>query len=402
MIDLVKNYSVMARRLKKSVIRELLSLTNRPGLISFAGGLPSKELFPAEEIKEITEKIIKDSPGAAFQYGSTEGYPPLKEEIVRLMNGRGYDVRPENILITSASQQSIDMTMKLFIDASDPVFVEQPSYPGGINSMAACGARFVGIPADDDGINTDILEEKLKYMVKEGEHYKLIYTIPDFQNPSGVTLSAERRHRLIELSKIYNFIIVEDTPYRDLRFEGNAPSPLFQMTEPGNVISLHTFSKVFVPGFRLGWICAHPDIIRKLAIMKQSTDLCSSAFTQAITAEYLRRDLLDEHVKVIIPAYRKKRDCMISALEEFMPEGVSWTHPEGGLFLWVRLPEYMDSEKLFYEAINRNVAYVIGSAFSPDGACRNNMRLNFSYPTEEQIREGISRLADLIKSHIGR
>ena len=400
MIDLVKNYSVMGRRVKKSVIRELLSLTNRPGLISFAGGLPSGELFPAEEIKDITEKIVTDNPATVLQYGSTEGYPPLKDEIVRLMNNRGYKVNTDNILITSASQQSIDMTMKLFIDASDPVFVELPSYPGGINSMAACGAHFVGVPIDDQGIKTDILEEKLKNMVREGEHYKLMYIIPDFQNPSGVTLSTERRQRLIELSKIYNFLVIEDTPYRDLRYEGDAPPALFQLTEPGNVVSLHSFSKVFVPGFRLGWICAHPDIIKKLAIMKQSVDLCTSPFTQAIAAEYLKRNLLDEHVSTILPVYKTKRDAMLKALSEHMPEGVTWTHPAGGLFLWVNLPEYMDSEEMFYEAINRKVAYVIGSAFHTDGSGKNHMRLNFSYPTPEQIEEGIKSLAELIKANM--
>ncbi len=400
MIDLVKNYSVMGRRVKKSVIRELLSLTNRPGLISFAGGLPSGELFPAEEIKDITEKILTDNPATVLQYGSTEGYPPLKDEIVRLMNNRGYKVNTDNILITSASQQSIDMTMKLFIDASDPVFVELPSYPGGINSMAACGAHFVGVPIDDQGIKTDILEEKLKNMVREGEHYKLMYIIPDFQNPSGVTLSTERRQRLIELSKIYNFLVIEDTPYRDLRYEGDAPPALFQLTEPGNVVSLHSFSKVFVPGFRLGWICAHPDIIKKLAIMKQSVDLCTSPFTQAIAAEYLKRNLLDEHVSTILPVYKTKRDAMLKALSEHMPEGVTWTHPAGGLFLWVNLPEYMDSEEMFYEAINRKVAYVIGSAFHTDGSGKNHMRLNFSYPTPEQIEEGIKSLAELIKANM--
>ena len=400
MIDLVKNYSVMGRRVKKSVIRELLSLTNRPGLISFAGGLPSGEPFPAEEIKDITEKILTDNPATVLQYGSTEGYPPLKDEIVRLMNNRGYKVNTDNILITSASQQSIDMTMKLFIDASDPVFVELPSYPGGINSMAACGAHFVGVPIDDQGIKTDRLEVKLKNMVREGEHYKLMYIIPDFQNPSGVTLSTERRQRLIELSKIYNFLVIEDTPYRDLRYEGDAPPALFQLTEPGNVVSLHSFSKVFVPGFRLGWICAHPDIIKKLAIMKQSVDLCTSPFTQAIAAEYLKRNLLDEHVSTILPVYKTKRDAMLKALSEHMPEGVTWTHPAGGLFLWVNLPEYMDSEEMFYEAINRKVAHVIGSAFHTDGSGKNHMRLNFSYPTPEQIEEGIKSLAELIKANM--
>ncbi len=400
MIDLVKNYSTFGRRMKKSVIRDLLSLTNKPGLISFAGGLPMASCFPVEDIRDIVNKVLDTEAQSALQYGQTEGYAPLRELIAKWMNGHGYSLTPDNILVTVASQQGIDLTSKLFVDPSDPVFVEMPSYPGGLQSLTSCGAHFHGIPVDLDGLRVDILEQKLREMVKEGDHYKLIYVVPDFQNPSGVTLCLERRKRLIELSQIYNLLIVEDTPYRDLRFEGDAPPALFQLTEPGNVISLHTFSKIFVPGFRVGWVVAHPDIIKKLAVAKQSVDLCTPNFTQAIVAEFLRRDLLNPYIRKVTDLYHKKRDVMLAALEEYMPEGVTWTRPQGGLFLWVTLPESIDTEVMFYEAIENNVAYVIGSAFHHDGSGKNNMRLNFSFPTEEEINQGIRSLAEVIKNRL--
>ncbi len=400
MIDLVKNYSTLGRRMKKSVIRDLLALTNKPGLISFAGGLPMSSCFPVEEIKDITMTILDKEPESALQYGSTEGYMPLREEVVKWLNSRGYSVTVDNVLMTTASQQAIDLTMKLFVDPSDPVFVELPSYPGGLQSLAACGAHFVGVPIDDEGLRTDSLEERLKIMVKEGDHYKLIYVVPDFQNPSGVTMSLARRQRLLELSQIYNVLIVEDTPYRDIRFEGDAPPALYQMSEPGNTISLHTFSKIFVPGFRVGWVLAHPDIIKKLTVEKQSVDLCTPNFTQAIVAEFMRRDLLNPYIAKIVDIYRKKRDIMLAALGEYMPEEVRWTTPQGGLFLWVTMPDMIDSEQMFYEAIENKVAYVIGSAFHYDGSGKNNMRLNFSFPTEEEINRGIQSLAEVIKKRL--
>lgn len=400
MIDLVKNYSTLGRRLKKSVIRDLLALTNKPGLISFAGGLPMASCFPVEDIKDIVNTVLEREPESALQYGQTEGYLPLRSLIVDWMNEHGYSVNIDNILVTVASQQGIDLTMKLFVDPSDPVFVEMPSYPGGLQSLASCGAHFYGVHSDNDGLIVDALEKKLQDMVKEGEHYKLIYIVPDFQNPSGVTLSYERRKRLVELSHIYNLLIVEDTPYRDLRFEGDTPPSLFQLAEPGNIIALHTFSKIFVPGFRIGWVVAHPDIIKKLAVAKQSTDLCTPNFTQSIAAEFMRRGLLAPYIAKVTDIYRKKRDAMLTALGEYMPEGVSWTRPEGGLFLWVTMPESIDSETMFYEAVEHQVAYVVGSAFHFDGSGKNNMRLNFSFPSEEEIHTGIQSLAEVIKRNL--
>jgi 2-aminoadipate transaminase len=402
MIDLVKNYSTLGRRMKKSVIRELLALTSKPGIISFAGGLPSSAGFPIKDISEIAQYVLKEEPEAALQYGATEGYAKLVKELVKWMKKEGLELGEENILITVASQQGLDLTMKIFVDPSDPVLVEMPSYVGGLQSLTSYGARMVGVPVDDDGVRVDILEDKLRELRDEGEHYKLIYLVPDFQNPSGVTLSLERRKRIIELSHLFDIIIIEDTPYRELRFEGEEPPSLYKLDDTGNVISLHTFSKILVPGFRIGWVVAHKDIIRKLSIAKQSVDLCTPNFTQAIAAEYMKRGLLEPHIEKIKQMYKRKKDIMLKALEEHMPEveGISWTKPQGGLFLWVRLPEHVDADAMFYEAVEQKVAYVVGSAFHHDGSGKNTFRMNFSYPTEEEIVEGVKRLAEVIKGRL--
>jgi 2-aminoadipate transaminase len=402
MIDLVKNYSTLGRRMKKSVIRELLALTSKPGIISFAGGLPSTDGFPVQDLREITEHILKEEPEKALQYGETEGYPKLRVQLVEWMKREGLSISDENILVTVASQQGLDLTMKIFVDPSDPVIVELPSYIGGLQSLTSYGARMIGVPMDENGMKMDALETKLKDLREEGEHYKLIYIVPDFQNPSGVTLSLERRKRLIELTQLYDVLIIEDTPYRELRFEGEEPPSLFSLDSTGNVLSLHTFSKILVPGFRIGWVVAHRDIIKKIAVAKQSVDLCTPNFTQAIAAEFMRRGLLEPHIEKIKVMYKAKKDAMLNALQTYMPEveGLTWTKPQGGLFLWVSLPDYMDADAMFYEAIERKVAYVIGSAFHCDGTGKNTFRLNFSYPSEENIVEGIKRLSEVVKSKL--
>ena len=402
MIDLVKNYSTIGRRMKKSVIRELLAVTSKPGIISFAGGLPSSSGFPVQDIKEIALKVLEEGAASALQYGETEGDPKLRRELVKWMKKEGLDITEENIIVTVASQQAIDLVMKIFIDPSDPVILEMPSYVGGLQSLTSYGARMVGVPMDDDGMRIDLLEDKLRYLRDEGEHYKLIYVVPDFQNPSGVTMSLERRKKLIELSAEFDVLIVEDTPYRELRFEGEEPPSLQKLDITNNVVSLHTFSKILVPGFRIGWVVGHRDIIRKIAIAKQSADLCTPNFTQAIAAEYMKRGLLEKHIDNIKIMYKKKKDLMLKALTSYMPEakGLRWTKPQGGLFLWVNLPDYIDADDMFHEAIDQKVAYVIGSAFFHDGSVKNAFRLNFSYPTEEDIEEGIKRLAEVIKGRL--
>ncbi|MDP2865497.1 MAG: PLP-dependent aminotransferase family protein, partial [Elusimicrobiota bacterium] len=316
----------------------------------------------------------------------------------------GITAKPENLIITTASQQALDMVGRLFIDASDPVIVEKPSYMGGLQVFKSYGCEFVGVKLEDDGISTDELEEKLAWLRAQDEHYKFIYLVPDFQNPSGVTLSQEKRKKVIELSEKYNVAVIEDSPYRQIRFEGKAPEMLYRLDQNSrktdNIISLFTFSKTFAPGLRLGVILAHPQIIKKMEILKQSLDLCTSSLNQLIAADFLRSGYFEKHIEVIKKTYKLKKDTMVAALEKYMPEGVTWTKPEGGLFLWVRLPEGMSADEMFEDALKENVAYVIGSAFHSDGSGKNTMRLNFSYPTPEDIDEGIKRLATAVKKRM--
>jgi len=401
MIDLVKNLATVNRRTKASVIRELLKITNKPEIISFAGGLPSPQTFPCEAMAEMASRIIKTNSKTALQYGPTDGLPELKAQIVKLLREEeGINTSPNNILVTTASQQALDIVGRTFIDPSDPVLVELPSYIGGLQVFNSYGAKLMGIRADDHGMLVDDLEAKLAKLRQEEEHYKFVYIVPDFQNPSGVTLTQERRQELIKLSERYNVLLIEDSPYRQVRFEGEAPEMLYKLDTTHNVISLFTFSKTLAPGLRLGFILADERIIQKMGILKQSLDLCTSSLNQMLAAEFLKSGHSREHINRVKALYKARKDAMLQALERYMPEGVTWTRPEGGLFLWVRLPAHMDADELFYEAIKENVAYVIGSAFHCDGGGQNTMRLNFSYPTEEQIDEGIKRLAKVIKANL--
>jgi len=401
MIDLVKNLATVNRRTKGSIIRELLKLTNKPEIISFAGGLPAPQTFPSEQMAELAQRIIKENSKTALQYGPTEGLPELKEQILKLLcEEEGINAGPANILVTTASQQALDIVGRSFIDPSDPILVELPSYIGGLQVFNSYGAKLMGVKADDNGLLTADLDAKLSKLRQDDEHYKFIYVVPDFQNPSGVTMSAHRRAELVKISERYDVFLVEDSPYRQIRFEGTAPQTLYKMNNTGNVISLFTFSKTLAPGLRLGFILADEAIIQKMAILKQSLDLCTSSLNQLLAAEFLKSGMFRQHVQGIKTLYKSKKDLMLQTLEREMPEGVTWTKPEGGLFLWVRLPEHMNADELFYEAIKENVAYVVGSAFHCDGSGQNTMRLNFSYPSLEQIEEGIKRLAKVIKANM--
>jgi len=405
MIDIAKNIATAPRRTKASVIRELLKFTNKPGVISFAGGLPDPELFPYDFVADVVKDIMAKKGRVALQYGPTDGLPEFKEEFIKFLHKyEGVEVKPENILVTTASQQALDIVGRLFIDASDPVLVEKPSYMGGLQVFRSYGAEFIGVNMDDKGILTDSLEERLQWLKDQDEHYKFLYLVPDFQNPSGVTLNEERRRKVIELSKKYDIAVIEDSPYRQVRFEGKAPKMIYRLDKEtcktDNIISLFTFSKTFAPGLRIGVIVAHEQIIRKMEILKQSLDLCSSSLNQLIAAEFLRSGYFEKHITRVNQVYKTKKDAMLSALETYMPEGVSWTKPEGGLFLWVKLPEGMSADDMFAEAIKENVAYVIGSAFHCDGSGKNTMRLNFSYATPADINEGIKRLATAVKKRL--
>ena len=397
--------SLTSKGLVRSEIRELLKLTRKPGIISFAGGLPFSGLFPVDEVKEIVHSVLDREGEIALQYGPTEGDGRLIEFLAGWMKEtEGVDIGEDNILIVSGAQQALDLIGKIFIDPGDPIIIGLPSYLGAIQAFKSIRANMVGARLDKQGMNVDTVEDILRTYTAKAQKIKFIYVVPDFQNPSGVTLSLERREKLLQLCYEYGVVLVEDTPYRDLRFEGE-PEPMFiKLDKKGYAFSIHTFSKLLFPGTRLGWIVADKAIQEKLTMAKQPTDLCTSPLNQSIVYEFCRRGLLKSHISNIIELYRKKRDIMIHALEEYMPEGsgIDWTHPEGGLFLWLTLPESMDAGELFPKAVEKKVAYVVGSAFHFDRSGHNTMRLNFSYPSEEQIDEGIKRLADLIKQELSQ
>lgn len=409
-MEIKKRFSESAGKMGRSVIRELLKLANKPDIISFAGGLPSPGTFPAAELASICTDILRKTPQVSLQYSATEGLPELRELLIAFLKGSGLTVKMEELLVTTASQQSLDLLGKIFIDRGDTVIVENPSYMGAISAFKAYGVRFTTIDMDNEGLITadlkKVLAEQKKSAGSSAEYYqnmpKFIYTIPDFQNPSGVTMSLKRRLELLELAEEYDLVIIEDVPYRWLRYEGKE-APLISVLDKGRrVINLFTFSKILSPGIRLGWVTAAPMIIDKLVQAKQGTDLCTSALSQAITAEYMKRGLLNPGIEANIKFYRDKLATMIGALEKYMPRlpGFEWIVPEGGLFLWIVLPRNMDADEMFKTAIEHNVAYVIGSAFFPNGGGHNTMRLNFSYPSDEEIVEGVRRLAALIKAKV--
>jgi 2-aminoadipate transaminase len=388
-----------AKGMKKSVIRELLKLTAKPEIISFAGGLPSPESFPINELKEVIDEVMENEAEIALQYGASEGDPELIKELVKHSQRGGMDVTEKNIVITTASQQGLDFVAKLFIDRGDKVIAELPSYVGGLGAFNSYGAEMIGVPQDAEGMSAEALEKKLAELKSNGEKPKFIYIVPDFQNPAGMTMTLERRKRIIELAHQYEVLIIEDSPYRELRFEGETVPTLYSLDDHGQVILLGTFSKIFAPGFRVGWILADPAIIEKIVTAKQSTDLCSPPFSQRIIARFMQKGYLQKNIEKIIKIYRQKRDWMMETFERYMPEGVTWTRPEGGLFLLVTVPEYIDTDELFHKAIEHNVAFVIGSAFHCDDSGHNTMRINFSYPSHQQIDEGVKRLAQAIKDY---
>jgi 2-aminoadipate transaminase len=400
MKDLTSFYSKNALNMKRSEIRELLKVSRIPGMISFAGGLPASETFPVKELEEISCELLRQKGATALQYGTTEGEAPLREEICKWMMREKSAVRPDNILVTAGSQQGLDIVSKVFLDPNDIVILELPTYIGGLQAFTAYRAKMIGVPQDDHGMKMDLLEKKLANLAKRGKKPKFIYVVPDFQNPSGVTLSLERRVRLLELAYQYEVPILEDSPYRDLRFEGKPVPAIYSLDKEGQVMVLGTFSKILCPGLRLAWIMAPSEWMERMIIAKQSMDLCCSTYNELLVAEFMKRGLMLKQVEKIRELYSKKAERMLEALKKYMPKGVRWTRPEGGLFLWVKLPKKMSSNDLLPKAIENKVAYVIGSAFHCNGKGQNTMRLNFSYPTLEQIDEGIQRLAKMIKENM--
>ena len=398
--DLQSIISVAARGMKKSAIRELLKLTKDPEIISFAGGLPAPETFPIEELVEITSEVLREDGEKALQYGSTEGDDRLRELIVELYKKMGFDITLDNVMITTASQQGLDLLAKVFINRGDKVLVGLPSYLGGLQAFKAYGAELLGIEFDENGMRSDDLEAKLAELKAANDLPKFIYIIPDFQNPAGVTMPEKRRKEIIDIARKYDVLIIEDSPYKEIRFEGEHQESLYALEGNGQVINFGTFSKIFVPGFRIGWIIAHPEIIDKFVKAKQATDLCTSPFVQKIAAKYMEKGYFETNLKKTIQLYKEKKDIMMKAFEKYMPEGVTWTKPEGGLFLFITLPEYMDSEILFKKAIEKKVAFVVGHAFYCNGKGRNTMRINFSYVPKELNEIGVKRLAEVIKAEM--
>lgn len=398
-MDFTKLYSDNARRLKASEIRELLEISQQPGVISFAGGLPNPNAFPVEEVQKITDKILEEDGARALQYGPTPGLREFREEIASMVRKDGIKASIENVFITVGSQQALDLAGRVFLNRGDVVFLGLPTYLGGINAFRAYGAKFVGVPLDENGMNVDMLEEKIKESKERGENAKIIYTVPTFQNPAGVVMSEDRRKQIVEIAQEHDLVIIEDDPYGKLRFEGEALKPIKAYDE--NVIYMATFSKILAPGFRLAYVVAPQDIARKMVIAKQSVDLCTPTFTQFIAYHFIKNGFIEKHIPRIIEMYKRKRDIMLESLEEYFPEGCTWTRPQGGMFLWATLPEHIDTAEMVKEAIDEEkVAYVHGRAFYTNEGGRNAMRLNFSNPSDENIREGIKRLARVIKKRL--
>jgi len=402
-----QRYALRTHRMSSSAIREMLKLTQQPDIISFAGGMPAPELFPIEEMKTACDVVLSEMGAAALQYSTTEGYAPLREMLARNMARYGINVDADNIVITSGSQQALDLIGKLLINPGDRILTENPSYLGALQAFTAYQAQYVTVPIDDDGLQV----AKLEAALRTGP--KFMYILPNFQNPTGVTLSLTRRYDLIALAEEYGIPIVEDDPYGQLRFEGEHLKPLVMLDAEyegcegsggytGNVIYTSTFSKTLAPGLRLGWIVAPKDVAAKIVQMKQGTDLHTSSFDQMVAYEVARGGFLDQHVRRIRTVYRQRRDVMLRAMDDCFPPEVHRTHPQGGLFLWVTTPESIDTTDLLKEAIQQKVAFVPGHSFHPNGGGHNTMRLNFSNASEEMIVEGIRRMSVAIKQRLAQ
>jgi len=388
-------FSERVSGLKASDIRELLKLTKRPEVISLAGGLPNPKSFPVEDIFRISQSVLLNNGEEALQYTTTEGYIELRKFLAARERSVGVLSTEDNILITSGSQQALELIAKSFLNPGDKVIVESPSYIGGLSAFKLFQAKFETVPLDEDGARLDVLRDILNNSKVKP---KLFYTVPTFQNPSGITYSKEKRKELAEIAYDHDLIIVEDNPYEKLRFSGKKIKSV-KVYAYENTIYLSTFSKILSPGFRLAWVCAPEDVIKKLVIVKQATDLCSNAYVQHITYQLLLRGLIDRHIPWIAAMYKEKRDIMLNAMEKHFPPEVTWTRPNGGMFIWVTLPDHMNAEKILPEALKENVAYVQGGAFYTKGGY-NHMRLTFAYESNENIVEGIKRLGIVLKSNI--
>jgi 2-aminoadipate transaminase len=369
-------------------------------MISFAGGLPAPETFPVDDLKDIAVEVLEKEGESALQYSTTEGDPKLRKLLVERHNRQGLEISTENLIITTGSQQALDLIARIFLDQDDYVLCGLPSYLGGINAFQTYGARMKGIPLDDHGIKPEEIERALITLKDLGKKVKFIYIIPDFQNPAGITLPEERRIEIIEIAEKYNVLIVEDSPYREIRFEGEPQRMMYQLDRYGRVITLCTFSKIFAPGFRVGWVIGNPIVLDRIVMAKQTADLCTSAFVQKILAVYIEKGLLEKNLPKTIALYRERRDHMLECFKKYMPPQARWTEPHGGLFLFVTLPAGLDAGIILKKAIDNNVAFVDGATFFCNDSGHNTMRINFSYSSKDEIESGVERLAKVIATEI--
>jgi 2-aminoadipate transaminase len=401
--DLERYAGLFAARtqvMRSSAMRDLMAVTARPEVISLAGGLPDTTTFPPESFAAQMTRIAQESSAAALQYGPTEGFERTKGCILEVMGAEGMAPDPDDVIVTTGGQQAIDLVAKTLIDPGDPVICEGPTYPGVVPVLCSYQAETIQIPVDEEGMRTDELEATLGRLAAEGRRPKFIYTVPTFQNPAGVTMSAERRRRLVEIARERELLVVEDNPYGLLRYEDDAVDPLYKLDGGDYVIYLGTLSKILSPGIRLGWAVAPPPVLEKIALGKQATDLCTSTLTQYFVAEYFGEGRWREYIGNLIEIYRARRDAMLDALARFFPAQAHWSRPGGGLFLWATLPDYIDTTDLLARALRDNVAFVPGAAAFVDGRGSSSMRLNFSGSGEEEIVEGIRRIGEVVSEQV--
>ncbi len=396
MTNIDRLYSDRAGKMRKSEIRELLKVAQDPEIISFAGGLPSPNSFPVQDLQGVVKSVLEHHGEVALQYGTTQGLTELREAIAERACKDGMDTTAENVMITSGSQQALDTIGKIFLNPGDVALVGLPTYLGGINAYRSYEGNLVGVPLDKDGMIIDALEEKIIELQKEDITPKFIYVVPTFQNPAGVIMPEARRKKLVDLANEYDLVIVEDDPYGKLRFDVDHIKPIKSFDDEGRVIYMSTFSKILSPGFRLAWTIASDELSRKMIICKQALDLCTNTFTQFIVNDFMRSGSLDLHIMKVCEMYKPKRDIMMKAMENYFPDGYVCNKPKGGMFAWATLPEGIDTEIMFLDALKEKVAYVHGKAFSVDGSGGRSMRLNFSYANSEKIEEGMKRLGAVI------
>ncbi len=404
MVRYNKFYSSIASSLRASDIRELLKLVEKGDIISLAGGLPDPQTFPREELADIARQVIINFGEKALQYAPTRGVSYFLEAVREFAVRHGIKVTDDDgIIATVGSQQSLYLIGKALLDKGDIVITEEPAYLGAVQAFKAVGARFATVPIDENGMRTDKLEEVLASLRREGliNKVKFIYTVATCHNPAGTTMPNDRRRQLLELAEQYDLLVVEDDPYRFIMFEEAEATPIKTIDNSGRTIYLSSFSKILAPGLRLGWAVGPDPIIGKLELLKQPIDLHTPSLPQFIAAEAIKRGVIDRHLPRIRAIYREKRDAMLSALEEHMPESVKWTKPVGGMFVWVWFPEGVNTRELFKKALEKKVAFVPGDAFFPNGGGENTARLNFSYPPPEKLKEGVKRLAEAYKELYG-